>query len=61
MWNSGRTSIPPLTAVDLGLDEISSEAVERLVAILDGISDTEASSASAPSLVIRESTAGSEA
>lgn len=31
-----RTSIPPLTAVDLGLAEVSSEAVRRLVAILDG-------------------------
>lgn len=31
-----RTSVPPLTAVHLGLDEISSQAVERLVAILDG-------------------------
>ena len=31
-----RTSVPPLTAVHLGLDEISSQAVERLVAIIDG-------------------------
>ncbi|MGO1917571.1 MAG: LacI family DNA-binding transcriptional regulator [Brevibacterium aurantiacum] len=54
-----RTSTPPLTAVDLGLDAISSEAVERLVAILDGDSGPEASSgASAPTLVARESTSG---
>lgn len=53
-----RTSTPPLTAVDLGLDEISSQAVEHLVAILDGDSGPEESSASAPTLVVRESTAG---
>ncbi|GAA1947379.1 substrate-binding domain-containing protein [Brevibacterium antiquum] len=53
-----RTSTPPLTAVDLGLDEISSEAVERLVGILDGESEPEASSSSAPTLVVRESTSG---
>ncbi|MBM6590717.1 LacI family DNA-binding transcriptional regulator [Brevibacterium sp. RIT 803] len=53
-----RTSTPPLTAVDLGLDEISGAAVERLVAILDGGSEPDASSASAPTLVVRESTSG---
>lgn len=31
-----RTSLPPLTAVDLGLEEISTQAVDRLVSILDG-------------------------
>ena len=31
-----RTSNPPLTAVDLGLDAISSAAVEMLVTVLDG-------------------------
>ncbi|UVI36472.1 LacI family DNA-binding transcriptional regulator [Brevibacterium spongiae] len=31
-----RTSIPPLTAVDLGLEAISSAAVEMLVTVLDG-------------------------
>ncbi|WP_209325973.1 LacI family DNA-binding transcriptional regulator [Brevibacterium renqingii] len=31
-----RTSVPPLTAVDLGLEAISSAAVEKLVAVLDG-------------------------
>ena len=53
-----RTSTPPLTAVDLGLDEISAAAVERLVAILDGESEQVATSASAPTLVVRKSTSG---
>ncbi|WGW12811.1 LacI family DNA-binding transcriptional regulator [Saxibacter everestensis] len=67
-----RTSTPPLTAVHLGLDEISSEAIDRLVAILDGsppiASDTAAMSSESsspvaptsipPTLVVRESTAG---
>lgn len=65
-----RTSVPPLTAVHLGLDEISSQAIERLVAIIDGspqagvvdpagddLSGVGGSSV-APTLVIRESTAG---
>ncbi|MGO2035178.1 MAG: LacI family DNA-binding transcriptional regulator [Brevibacterium sp.] len=55
-----RTSVPPLTAVDLGLDEVSRQAVERLLTILDGTDepDSSESESTAPSLVIRESTAG---
>ncbi|WP_209374099.1 LacI family DNA-binding transcriptional regulator [Brevibacterium renqingii] len=37
-----RTSVPPLTAVDLGLEAISSAAVEKLVAVLDGEGTDEA-------------------
>lgn len=54
-----RTSVPPLTAVHLGLDEISSQAVDRLVAILDGSPQPGAAASGAtPTLVVRESTAG---
>lgn len=60
-----RTSTPPLTAVDLGLEAISSAAVEMLVAVLDGNAmDTAAQATSGqaasarPTLVVRESTAG---
>ncbi|GAA1855307.1 LacI family DNA-binding transcriptional regulator [Brevibacterium marinum] len=54
-----RTSSPPLTAVHLGLDEISGQAVDRLVTILDGSSHpSDAASEFAPTLVVRESTAG---
>ena len=63
-----RTSSPPLTAVDLGLEAISKAAVEMLVAVLDGHSTandemtdsvpTASAGAPGPRLVARESTTG---
>lgn len=58
-----RTSVPPLTAVHLGLDEVSGAAVEKLIAILDDSpqpADEAAVPAAAPTLVHRESTGGFE-
>ena len=56
-----RTSNPPLTAVDLGLEAVSSAAVEMLVNVLDGEHSSDAATSagsSSPVLVVRESTTG---
>ena len=56
-----RTSNPPLTAVDLGLEAVSSAAVEMLVNVLDGEHSSDAAASagsSSPVLVVRESTTG---
>ncbi len=56
-----RTSTPPLTAVDLGLDEVARDAVELLLAVLDGSPaspEVERPHRPDPRLIVRASTAG---
>ena len=56
-----RTSTPQLTAVDLGLDDVAREAVELLLAVLDGSSldaEAERPRRSDPQLIERASSAG---
>ncbi|RBP61971.1 LacI family transcriptional regulator [Brevibacterium sanguinis] len=59
-----RTSVPPLTAVDLHLEDVAAVAVDRLIAVLEGAGETEraaealASAAPLPTLIVRESTGG---
>jgi len=49
-------SRPPLTTVDLRLEELGRVAGQALLALIDG--GTASSAAVTPSLVIRESTVG---
>ena len=56
-----QTSVPPLTAVDLHLGEVSSQAVDLILKVLgDAQEQSTSTAAQLPSLVRRASTAGRE-